>query len=953
MMKIKLFVVALLLLFSVGGAYGFEDSVQRYAIDYTDIWEFTTDITTYGTATISDANYPTLYPSSKSLYMYSFGDGEYSPVRAGKGYGYLTSYYPINSDYFSFTMYNGYASGVGSQKSEFNVVYLQEDRNTVAGTYKILNGISGTDSISESTRFELIRSGNNLFVYKNGVNILSSTLTYDGNVYVSFESLAWGKPDGSKDSTVYARIDDFSTSSIIGMDEQWTQAVTYIDTSYGIQSYDSFPSSTYTITSSRIGSGTTTNTTTLTSQTDFIRWNRTQIYGNDWGLYHVQLFRDSTKLAETTFTYFDSTISGSVYYDQDSYSQGQTANIDYTISSPDFATYTYYLKTMDVSGTVQDTYTLTASSGTKSPALTDYDSGIYYAILSRTSKSTGTVEEFAYDYASVTETVYINGNVTEAVSGTNMQNVSIQYLQGSTYYNTTSAADGTYNVSDLSVSVSAAITANATYNNDTNFGNNSYNLSTFSFTPLSADIYNVDLILFDINHTYDNVSAYGLIYDNIYHQPIENATVNIYNDTWSDSTTSTATGYYVFNNLIANGTYNINASSTGYIDTIDYSINTTTVNATRQDVPMSTLYTVTVKATDATTTAFLSDFTATLDGVEGTAVNGTVTFNNIEYGLHAISAIASDYYPSATTPLIDEDTEIILDLTRLASQYYAPHQVKFTLKSLLGTRYTGVTTSVYIGTTATGEAAKTGTTGTDGAVVFELSEDVQYTITFIDATQSIDETITLYPKDDAYTVYTGIGNLIDDLLNPDDEDQEITAIEVSVTKTIINANTANITVNYNDLVDETADLTIILSQSIDGNTTNKTVLATASLGTTNNTAYNFTVSNYNGESYFITITATHTTHGEISRLYGVQFENTATKFGFAGEVVGWLAIIFLTWFSLTATQATVPHTAIGVCALATVLMALGWGQYISVVGLALAWIMSIAANMATAKETGA
>jgi hypothetical protein len=931
-----LFGVFLLLLFSAGGAYGFDDSVQRYPTgQYTDVWDYGSYALhpSLTTATATKSQYPATYPSAQCIKLYLSKPNSAGPVEIWILTDDLQQF-----EYFSFTCVLG--STVHSDSS-FYVIYLDHTDSSIGSlNFNLYSG----------HRYEFTRSGVDVEVYDNGVSVATTTLSSSGVANIQIKSVfGWGTQGHS--SSIY--LDDFSTSSIIGMNEEWTQAPTYIDTSYGIQSYISFPDSTFTMTSSRVGSGTTKNTTTLTNQADFVRWNRTTIYGNDWGLYHVQLFRDSTKLAETTFTYFDSTISGSVAFDQDSYSQGQTANIDYTITSADFATYTYYLKTMDVYGTVQDTYTLTAASGTESPTLTDYDSGIYYAILSRTNKASGVNEEFAYDYASVTETVYIVGNVTEAVSGTNMQNVSIQYLQGSTYYNTTSAADGTYNVSNLSVSVSTTITANATYVNDTNFGNNSYNLSTFSFTPLAAETYNVDLILFDVNHTYDNVSAYGLITDYIYNQPIESATVNIYNDTWSNSTSSTGTGYYVFHNLIANGTYSINATASGYIDSNDYEINTTTSNATRQDIGLSTLYTVTVMARDATSTAYLSDYTAYLDGSAQESVNGSVIFTNVEYGLHSISAVADGYYPAGTTPLIDEDTTVTLDLTTTPSEYYAPHKVKFVLKSLFLTRYSDVTTSVYIGATATGDAYKTGTTGIDGAVVFELSEDTQYTLTFIDESQSIDETITLYPVDNEYTVYTGIGTLIDDLLNPDDDEQAITAIDVSVTKTIINDNTANITVNYNDIMDETSGLTLTLSQSIAGNTTNKTVLSTVDLGTTNNTAYNFTVTNYNGQSYLIEIEATHTTHGAIYRMYGIQFENTDTLFGFTVEVVGWLAIIFITWFALTATSVTVPHTAIGVCALATVMMAIGWGSYISVPGLGLAWIMTIGANMAHAKEASA
>lgn len=934
-MKIKLFVLFVLLMMSVGGAYGFDDSVQRYVVDYEEVWQSTES--GFYPATITIVNNPVEYPSSYSIRLYSY----YTSASHGDpSVAEIKSIDYMSSNYFGFT-----ARSIDLFRDDgFQLLFNDATSDVLLATVNI-GSVASSNGIG---RYEIIRSGDtaNYNLYINGISVQSFSLSSNVDEYrISLMSYTHWESTPGTDANILI-LDDFSTSSIIGITEEWTQASTYIDTSYGIRSYASFPSSVYTLTSKHVGTGTTINTTTLTSQADFVRWDRTAIYGSNWGLYHVQLFRDSTKMAETTFTYFDSTISGAVAFDSDSYSQGQTANIEYTISSADFATYTYYLKTMNVLGTVQDTYTLSAASGTKSPTLADYDSGVYYAILSRTSKTAPvTNEEFAYDYASVTESVYINGNVTEAVSGTNMQNVSIQYLQGTTYYNTTSAADGTYNVSDLSAAVSTSVDANVTYVNDSVFGNESYNLSTFSFTPLAAEIYQVDLILFDVNHTYDNVSAYGLIYDSIYHQPIESATVNIYNDTWSDSTTSTATGYYVFNDLIANGTYSINATATGYTDTIDYAINTTTINATRQDGPMSTLYTVTIKAKDATTLAYLSDFTATLDGTEGTAVNGTVTFTDVEYGLHAISAIADDYYPSATTPLIDEDTEVVLSLTRLSSQYYAPHDVTFTLKSLFGTLYSGVTTNVYIGDTASGDVYKTGVSGTEGGVVFELSEDVQYTITFIDASQSIDESITIYPAKNAYPVY-----IIKSLL-PDDEDVETTEVVVSITQAEINSTHAYINVTYTDAMAETTDLNIYINQSNEADPQNQTVITSAALGATSSVTHSFLISDYQGQAYFINIGATHTTFDTISRTYAVKFDGMAEDYGFERFWL-WLGVGGLMFLGGIFKSSKAEKGALIVCIAGWIFVGMGFFDALGSsaltgmkAGLGLATVLAIMANM--------
>ena len=537
-------------------------------------------------------------------------------------------------------------------------------------------------------------------------------------------------------------------------------------------------------------------------------------------------------------------------------------------------------------------------------------------------------------------TYEINGIVYDAINGTPINTSVVTLTQSSIEHVDTTGTNGIYNTTGFT----------AGYETTFNVTKTNYTHEEWSWTAWEGKTYNINQYMIPTNVTFNGSGAiHGIVTYDPYHQVLENATVTIANATWSNTAQTSAYGYYFFENLTVSD-YNISAAGSGYSTSVNatVSVNGTTL----KNVNLQPKLTLTVVAKNADNLNLITDYSIILEGITYNSVNGSLQIGNLEDGVKDLILTAEGYYATEKVIYMDSDaTSTILATQVLGSgTQYAPHYVKFTLKSLLGTLYPNVDVVVYLGDAASGTLTLNGTTGTDSAVGFMLVENIQYTLTFIDATQGIDETITLYPKDDDYTVYTGIGNLIDDLLNPDDEEQAITAIDVSVTKTIINDNTANITVNYNDIMDETSGLTLTLSQSIDGNITNNTILATTSLGTLNNTAYNFTVANYNGESYFITITATHTTHGSISRLYGVQFENTATQFGFAGEVVGWLAIIFLMWFSLTATQATVPHTAIGVCALATVLMALGWGQYLSTAGLALAWIMSLAANFAVGKE---
>ena len=575
---------------------------------------------------------------------------------------------------------------------------------------------------------------------------------------------------------------------------------------------------------------------------------------------------------------------------------------------------------------------------THTPLVYETQSGVFNLIMLDSRPYGYFLFDSAADYA--IGTFEINGIVHNAINGLNIDNSSVVITQSGFGFSDTTDENGAYNTTGFTAGYE--MTFNVTKTN--------YTHEEWSWTAWEGKTYTINQYMVPTNVTFNGSGAiHGVITYDPYHQALENATVTIANATWSNTTQSSAYGYYFFENLTVSD-YNISAASSGYSTSgnVTVSVNGTTL----QNVNLQPKLTLTVVTKNADNLNLITDYSIILEGVTYNSVNGSLQIGNLEDGVKDLILTAEGYYATEKVIYMDSDTTSTILATQVlgSGTQYAPHYVKFTLKSLLGALYPNVDVVVYLGDAASGTLTLNGTTGTDSAVGFMLVENIQYTITFIDSTQGIDETITLYPKDDDYTVYTGIGNLIDDLLNPDDEEQEITAIDVSISKTIINDNTANITVNYNDIMDETSGLTLTLSQSIDGNITNNTILATASLGTLNNTAYNFTVTNYNGESYFIAITATHTTHGSISRLYGVQFENTATQFGFAGEVVGWLAIIFLMWFSLTATQATVPHTAIGVCALATVLMALGWGQYLSTAGLALAWIMSLAANFAVGKE---
>ena len=88
-------------------------------------------------------------------------------------------------------------------------------------------------------------------------------------------------------------------------------------------------------------------------------------------------------------------------------------------------------------------------------------------------------------------------------------------------------------------------------------------------------------------------------------------------------------------------------------------------------------------------------------------------------------------------------------MQKSTGDYYSRHYCTFTLKNMFGVRYSNIDATVY----DNGDTVASGITGYDGSVVFHLFEDVEYRITFINASQSISEEISLYPRDNEYTVY--------------------------------------------------------------------------------------------------------------------------------------------------------------------------------------------------------
>lgn len=514
----------------------FEDTFQRpdgYALsDNWNLYEVNP-----GCTSLTLVQTPAEYPTSQTMRLHT--SGPTGPFCSS----YAFNYDVFSPDYFAFTV-RATSGNTAAYRAFF--LNLYDVDGILVETYTLTNFLT---TYYDNDRYEFVKTGGNYILYINGVSNGSVGFAPSEDVSLSFQI-------DRTTANVYMTIDDFTSgTSIIGMNENWTEAQSSFDASYGIRSYASFPTSIHTMNARKISTGETVNTTEVSSISDFVSWNRLTAFGTDYGIYQAVLKRDTETLATAVFNYGYSQNLGSIYFDKGSYTQGETATITYSLVTPDFSTYDYEAKIIDLSGNTLETWDITTASDTKTSTLSDYNTGIHYVLFTRSEGATDI--EFAYDFMTVTDTVSIYGNTTNVLTGAKISSINVSYLQSSTYKNETSDTNGLFQVDNFQtgVAITSAIRENSTA---------LWQYSPFSFAPLASGLFTMDMMLFPINHSYVNATAYGLVTDSVYNNPIESANVTLQNGSWSDTATSTATGYYYFTNL-SEGEYTINASATGFI----------------------------------------------------------------------------------------------------------------------------------------------------------------------------------------------------------------------------------------------------------------------------------------------------------------------------------------------------------------------------------------------------
>lgn len=951
-----LFIAVFLFLFSSASA--FEDTFQYYpGGDYSSEWytdEFVTaghgldvyhDIITYG-----------------GTYSRCFRIGLDNDPWGGTEFVQLWHYDPHASNYWSvnFRYLHTYSSPSGDEEQmKLNVYFYDKD-----GYQLFYHSFITSDTLQQNAPnygssgwFEYLRdSGSNQVTLRvNGVDKGVVGTASKQMAYISFR-IDHGYVATSDLNPSWMYIDGVTSGgNIVGFgSESTTHTVTEAygqDTniSFGINTFPlaSYTASEYKVDIKRSVSGVYTDVADeviksagdSTPTKGFSDWDRSDdLTGGDteYGLYMVYLTEDGVSVDTDYFFFAPPGDASTISFSNPEIPIGTTETITYSIDGADFSTYNYHVRIYSTTAQIQSTQ-VSETSSTVTWDTTGEDTGLHYAVLSRTDKTSGAYSEMTYDIATLSDTIIIKGYAYDAQNESILADINVNFSQASTWYNTTTSATGYYELTGLIVDVEVNVNASLV----------NYTHENFTFTPLSAEIYTMDLYLINNTPTYSNTTIGGLTYDYPLHQAVTNATVNIYNATWSDTTTSSTTGFYLFEEL-TNGSYTVNATKTDYQDSTEYTADTNNGSWLTQNILMYGIYDLTIRAQDSTTDGYLSTFSVDYNGVISSTTNGSVTYSRLTYGLYTFSVSATGYYSDSEDILVDSTKTETIQLTQTDSIYYTPNYVKFTVQSIWGNKYPGVAVSVYEGSAST--TTYTGTTGSDGSATFRLYETTQYRITFVNASAGISETRTLYPVDNHYYIIVSstVGSW-DTYTVPISD-----AIDFTITKNIINSTHAYINVSYNDSQAETTDLKVYLNQTSESDYFNLTNLDTWNAGATSSGNHSFVVSNYAGQSYLVRLLAQHTTYGEIDSTYSVSFkDDIATKFpGLPPSVFLYSSIFILLFMGGIFVRTNVEKGMLLVCILFFVLYGLGGFnslpsnvQQSMLAGGILGFILSIVANL--------
>lgn len=539
-----------------------------------------------------------------------------------------------------------------------------------------------------------------------------------------------------------------------------------------------------------------------------------------------------------------------------------------------------------------------------------------------------------YDPSSVT----FYGTAFNATSGALLQGVSVSYYQSGIWYNDTTDATGYYEVTGLTAEVDSTLYAN---------------LSGYTYTPqqiwgnvtTEAGLYNVIIPMMPTSGDYTQACVAGTVTGQPYITPISSATVNIWNATYSTSTTTTSTGFYYFDGLL-NDTYTLNASHANYDTSSDESVTLTVNEYEVHDFLLNPNFDLTVYVKDIDTLALILNGTAVVDGVAQSFTTGSTTFTNLDPGSYEVNVEADGYYPAVVEKVVDdfgETTTIYMTATTgiedtgIGAQY-PPHLVEIRLQDTWGRplEYVLVEVDASNTTMSTWDWLKTwlgmsstpasqvqnetmnGTTDYNGAVTFMMIETVEYTITCTNTTQGISQVIRLYPRGDQYMFTIGE--------SPQFHAEGHNILEVinaSVTTNTFNTTHSYINVTFNDSLNQTTNCTIYINQTNQSDYQNQTIISSYYENDANLT-HSFLVVTTGGRSYFVHYQITHTLFGTVIRDFAVKFRGIAVDLGWDERIYTLISFSVIIFLGLFFGRTSVEPGGLLCCGVGWIFWGMGW-----------------------------
>lgn len=817
-------------------------------------------------------------------------------------------------------------------------------------------------------RYEFVRSGTSILVYKDGVYQSTTSGVTSVPYYCGWQNN--GYEMGSAlyfDDVVIGTSEEHNVISCPpqswfvakdifdpGFSGLYSAVNTLANASYMHCSYATDDgSATVTVT----GPGGVVDTRAVSSYAGIITYNLTTMLFNSGAPYGQYTVAISGSTASDTFWYKAIATSGtSVQWDDTAYSDGDEATITFSISEGNWDTYSYgyCLEIWDESLAQIESWAIpsrpVATNKTIDVNTANFGtSGMFYCVLTATDISSGEENLMVYDDAIVTlpgsGDVIVEGETYDATTNLTLTSCTVTATQlGVTHSTTSDAVTGAYEfttglVTDWSLGMNASKTGYIGY--------------LQSFTPYVGGTYTVDIPLVPsggpapggysnattsyYNSTTDGTAVGGLCYQGPYWTLGEGCNVTVSNSTFSTSCTTGAGGWYQCNNIGAGGSYTLSCSKSGYTPyTTSCSIEEGCFN--REDCTLESSTDLNVECRELASGGLITDSTCTVSlstGETCETTNGTAVFSGLAYGYYEISASAEGYYPGSTSAVMDSGKTVSCYLQAQGEEgspglSYAPHAVRFSFRdqnsnpldnlSVTATPlecsgpWTWLAEWLGLNQTAVDIQGTTlsGTTGDDGSWTAWMIETVRYQMNAADASRGINTSWTLYPKENEYSYIIDLEPEVPEFA--ENIEWNVSAIDVNATHVYLHC-------AYSDLLDHTDSCTIEVLNSTGG------VIYTQACSPANNCSVNYTVENIKGNAYTWGFTAEHTDFGTISNYKGITLEGTGGRLVDLGLEDFWYDMICLGALFMVAlffSSRMNPHGAITLALTGGILWFIGW-----------------------------